>query len=1001
MHYYQSRGLRGVLSELCRALPPQTPPDAIVRLLAPNRRSARLLQLQAHEPPHPNTRISTAGEFIFELAQLAATDELPPPMATPLLREALMEQALDEAAVEHAPPFPLRSGLIRRVLSFHDRLRHNHPVDDESIGESPKLMARFETLALDSLDAPDDVGAERLVAQTHFLVAAMRGYRALMRATNHVDPLDLISWAAHARPMAQPCHVVVVGADAASVAELHCLRTIPGIQSLSVVVDQDLPLRRWLGSQLAANGHEARPGTADAFARLQAPLESREPPPLWIQPPIESPNQKSWPLTRRGVFLTRDREESMLRIAKVMKLRASQAALPPLRRVAIVVSRPLPYLYLAQKVFTEAGIPYHFDGRFPLAAEPYAAAIDLVLDFCESDGRRDSSLALLRSPLFRFPGMTHARLSAFASLTAQYRETGGFNRWRRLLEQKTRQVKQPSLPGMDRGQQETELVAVLELVLRLEQYLEPIIDDTTPLAGKLDTLRRTLEEFGRAEEHLVAIHESHPESQTRPASPDSERLSRARGAIHGLLAQWSLVVAQSPNPPLTAVQFRKRVHRALETETFESKESDVRPDAVHIVDPETGAYGDFDLMFLAGLNDGEWPAKSERDVFYPQWFLRDFGWASDHELSLRARSQFMGLLRHPRREIVLVRHEMEDDAPTSASPFLDDAIDWLDESSEQHVLAGPLPIVCRSEALRRGVMPFERPPRSGAKPGIIREAVRVAEPVSATALETYLRCPFKYLSRYLFHLEEEETIDDGLSPLERGRLVHEILHEGFRRWDQQSSEAPLAITPDNFDAAVAMFRQVAIEKLPPSERRQELYRLFGSGARPGALEWILRREISEEPRRLRLLEHGFRTTIQLREGPRGEKPWFVQIKGRVDRADIDARGQLHVFDYKTGKAPAAETTLQVPLYAMCLSQELRAPITEASYLSLRDARAQRRDDTEDASKKLRDVIGGIQDGRFAPAPYHEGLCGYCGYLSLCRKEIDETQREPTDLRGTQ
>ena len=40
--------------------------------------------------------------------------------------------------------------------------------------------------------------------------------------------------------------------------------------------------------------------------------------------------------------------------------------------------RPLPYLYLARQVFPDAETPYQALDSLPLAAEPFAAALDLV-----------------------------------------------------------------------------------------------------------------------------------------------------------------------------------------------------------------------------------------------------------------------------------------------------------------------------------------------------------------------------------------------------------------------------------------------------------------------------------------------------------------------------------------------------------------------------------------------------------------------------------------------
>ena len=67
-----------------------------------------------------------------------------------------------------------------------------------------------------------------------------------------------------------------------------------------------------------------------------------------------------------------------------------------------MVARPLPYLYLAREVFDGAGLPFEALDTLPLAAEPYAAAVDVVLECAAANFTRRALMALLRSPHFRF-----------------------------------------------------------------------------------------------------------------------------------------------------------------------------------------------------------------------------------------------------------------------------------------------------------------------------------------------------------------------------------------------------------------------------------------------------------------------------------------------------------------------------------------------------------------------------------------------------------------------
>src|SRR5207244_1812315 len=91
---------------------------------------------------------------------------------------------------------------------------------------------------------------------------------------------------------------------------------------------------------------------------------------------------------------------------------ARSADITALDRVALVVRQPLPYVYVAREVLRSAGIPSQMFDALPLAAEPYAAALDLVLSCVSANFARVPVVALLRSPHFRFEGVTPREIDA-------------------------------------------------------------------------------------------------------------------------------------------------------------------------------------------------------------------------------------------------------------------------------------------------------------------------------------------------------------------------------------------------------------------------------------------------------------------------------------------------------------------------------------------------------------------------------------------------------------
>ena len=878
-------------------------------------------------------RLATMKELLEELAASSFGHVR---LADELLREAVLRKVLPYAP---PPPFTVRGGLSHHILDFYDHLQSNHT------GEG-KAIEGFAKYALTEFEDPLDAGAVRMTAQTKFLQVSLETYSRKMLDLELADPGSVREALLRVPVKIAYQRVIALGPDTLSRADVNFMARLEGLKQFEVFAPKSLTLAVASGKSPATNSL----------------TEERRNEPLLLRPEG----------TEEPVFVSRDREETLSSIAKLLKIRAHASALPPLEQIAIIVPKPLPYLYLARKVFDDAGIPFQMEDNFPLASEPYVAASDLVLKVVETDARRDTCLNLLRSPFFAFTGVTSDAVIALDKLTRQYREPGGSRRWKALYRRKKAPPKQRSLPGIESSTVERHLLPALQALNDAVEQLEPLADENKNLIDKSKCLIGFLRRYGRPLDTL---------DHTK-----RKRHERARSAFLSILERMIQASQLTGDEPMGFIEFRDRLHRAVESQTFPVLTGG---GGVAIVDVRSAGYGRFALVILVGLNEGEWPSRFERNIFYPQWILKKFGWESDHDRLARERATFMELVRSSGREVALFRHQIEDETPTVPSPFLEDIEIWQDSTTAHSISVPALQnfVVARSEALRRGLLASPSP-KQALPPGKVYTTLARPEPVSATAFELYLRCPFQYFSRYVLKLQEEEDFDEALTPLDRGRLLHEILHEGFLMWDQ-GREIPRPIDSSNIDKALQLFRRIATNKIPIDEHQVELARLFGTPGQAGSMEWLLRREMTLGPLRQRLVEHGFQTPLQLQKGPRGESPWLVQIKGRVDRADIDEAGCLHIYDYKSGVAPPPRLTLQVPLYAMCLAQDQAAPVCEATYLSLRELRVAKRDDYVRASALLMETFSNILDGRFEPSPYQERLCSSCGYAGVCRKEIDD------------
>jgi hypothetical protein len=121
-----------------------------------------------------------------------------------------------------------------------------------------------------------------------------------------------------------------------------------------------------------------------------------------------------------------------------------------------------------------------------------------------------------------------------------------------------------------------------------------------------------------------------------------------------------------------------------------------------------------------------------------------------------------------------------------------------------------------------------------------------------------------------------------------------------------------------------------------------------------------------------------------------------------------------VVDYKLGRLPDVERSIQIGVYAHCARQQLEAadgrahPIEAAMYLAFGDDRRLegRLDEpgektayaVEHRASAFATTIGKIEAGVFPPSPHRPGECAWCGYRGVCRKEylVEDQGDDPAE-----
>ena len=313
--------------------------------------------------------------------------------------------------------------------------------------------------------------------------------------------------------------------------------------------------------------------------------------------------------------------------------------------------------------------------------------------------------------------------------------------------------------------------------------------------------------------------------------------------------------------------------------------------------------------------------------------------------------------------------------------------------------------------------------RFGPAEGVIRgaEARRVLaaefspqRTFSATELERYAYCPFRYFVERILEIEPVEDLTLEFDVLNRGRVAHDVLSHFHQQVNERLGRpaSPLELDPAEFDALLAD----AVEKsLPPTPGNPVAAALWEIDRRL-VVEWMsgYRAQVEkydgqwkgfDVPPAPELLEVSFGhphaaqppSAVNIPPPqPRAAVPHCdtaskpleftvgaetFRISGRIDRIDVGRiAGQevFNVLDYKTGGAIRLEaesiragTTLQLPLYALAVVDLLLAGRDalpwRAGYWYVRDAgfkprQALRMYFAEDGRIELDPVWEEIRDG---------------------------------------
>ena len=278
-----------------------------------------------------------------------------------------------------------------------------------------------------------------------------------------------------------------------------------------------------------------------------------------------------------------------------------------------------------------------------------------------------------------------------------------------------------------------------------------------------------------------------------------------------------------------------------------------------------------DLVVLAGLNEGVWPALPAPDPWLPPKVRATLGMPTlDTRIGLAAHD-FASALGAP--EVLVTRARRDSKSPTVASRFL----------LRLNAISGGLP---RDRALERltAALDDAGPPHPVARPEPSPPAEQRPDRISVTAVDRLKADPFAFYAQAILRLRAIEPVDDEHTARWKGTAVHQVLQD----WQQHDNCDPEKLRP-------------RAERLLSDEAIHPMLRALWAPRLLEAIDWIAEMERANQAE----------GRVPIAAELKGETPLAgVVVEGRVDRIDRLANGMLAIIDYKTGQPPSQKSVAE-------------------------------------------------------------------------------------------
>ncbi len=610
------------------------------------------------------------------------------------------------------------------------------------------------------------------------------------------------------------------------------------------------------------------------------------------------------------------------------------------------------------------GLPLALHYGEPLARNPAVVALLDLLALHQNHFRRRDLLDTLRSPYFAVPGIDAEQVDLLDQISSKWLVMGGRFAWLEALDLAAR----PALPVRDDDDAD---VAALEIERRTASGLKIALDQffqriTPPEIASVETYVAWLEDlighdiadpdFAEAQAPpaytLAMPAQIRRDADSALVSRDLAAMNEFKRVLRGILAAQALAGSLGYSDEIAWETFFRDLRTTVDSTTVGRGGS---RDGRVLVTTVADARGlPHRHVFVLGLSEGLFPQPAPEDPLLldsERERLRKSGIALPTQAE-RAGDDglFYGLIAQAHGSLTLSRPHSKDGELWAASHLWRATLAVFSDARVEHIKLGDVPrdpatlyeaALAAADGLnsgqplgwiepiywqriRRGrqieMSRLSRHPHDHYT-GRLQDARLIAWAAqtlspnrvwSASQLNDYGLCGFRYFAGRLLRLEPFEEPEDGMDSRQLGTLYHEILEATYRRLGGM-------ITPKRRDEALTVLDEIADEYMASAPERLRF--------RP-SLQWA-QEQIVLRRRLVKLISDDFSDKNPLAKefgnAPReiyrqeakfdGDQVFLdlgdeqLRVRGSIDRMDRQGE-RVIVVDYKTGSTLISKAELE-------------------------------------------------------------------------------------------